>query len=76
MYKVSNVNSKKRISVFLLAFFLHHLIPISVLKLLYFSCIIPNQITENIDVYTEIVWTLFQAMAENVYTKREKTGEV
>ena len=30
----------------------------------------------DIDTYTEIVWTLSQAMAENEYAKREKNGEV
>ena len=29
-----------------------------------------------IDIYTEIVWTFSQVMAQNEYTKREKTGEV
>ena len=77
-YKVSNVNSKSKISVFLLAFFLLYIIwiPISVSKLLYFSRIIPNQITENIDIYTEIIWTFSQAMAQNDCTKSEKTGKV
>ena len=29
-----------------------------------------------IDIYTEIVWTFSQVMAQNEYRKREKTGEV
>ena len=30
----------------------------------------------SIDIYTEIVRTFSQAMAQNKYTKREMTGEV
>ena len=41
------MDSKNRISVFLLAFW----IPILVSKLLYFSRIIPNQITENVNIH-------------------------
>ena len=83
-YKVNNVNSKSKISVFLLAFFLLYIIwiPISVSKLLYFSRIIPNQIQYlkiliyiDIDVYTEIASILSQAMVQNECTKREKTGK-
>ena len=77
------MNSKNKIYFFLLPFFLHHLNSYINIKTIavYFSRIIPNQITEiliyiDIDIYTEIVWTLSQAMAENEYTKREKTGEV
>ena len=77
-YKVSNVNRKSKISVFQLAFFLLYIIwiPISVSNLLHFSRIILNQITENIDIYTENVWTFYQAMAQNECTKREKTRKV
>ena len=32
--------------------------------------------TENIDIYTEIVWTFSQAMSQNEYKKREKIGKV
>ena len=78
-HKVSNVSSKNKISVFLLAFFLLYIIwlPISVSKLLNFSCIIPNQILKNIiyfdiNIYTEIVCTFSQAMAQNECTKRER----
>ena len=60
----SNVNSKNKISVFLLAFSLYHLnshISIKTITV-YFSRIV------KIDIYTETVWTLCQAMVENEYT--------
>ena len=77
---VSNVNSKNKISVILLAFCLYHLNSHISLKTItvYFSRIAPNQKTENInineyiDTYTETVWTLCQAVAENEYTKNER----
>ena len=76
-YKVSNVNSKSKISVFLLAFFLLYIIwiPLSVSKILYFSRIIPNQITENIDTYTEIVWHLTKRRPRMNVQKERKRGE-
>ena len=76
------MNSKNKISFFLLPFFLHHLNSYINIKpiAVYFSRIIPNQITEiliyiDIDIYTEIVWTLSQAMTENEYKRaRENWG--
>ena len=74
----SNVNSKNKISVFLLAFSLYHLnshISIKTITV-YFSRIVNIDIYTwiymNIDIYTETVWTLCQAMAENEYTKSER----
>ena len=50
--------------------------PLSALKLLHFSHIIPTQITENtknvdIEIYKEIAWTFSLAMAQMEYTERE-----
>ena len=66
-----------------MACFLHYLnshISIKTITV-YFSHIIPNQITENIsyidiDIYSGIGCTITQAMAKNEYTKKDKTGEV
>ena len=52
-YMVSNVNSKNKISVILLAFCLYHLNSHISLKTItvYFSRIVPNQRTENINIH-------------------------
>ena len=52
-YNVGNVNSKSKNFFFLLAFFLHHLNPYNSIKTIavYFSRIIPKQITENINIH-------------------------
>ena len=52
-YNVSTLNSKNKISVFLLAFFLRHLNSYISIKTttVNFSRIIPNQITENINIH-------------------------
>ena len=57
-YNVGNVNSKSKNFFFLLAFFLHHLNPYNSIKTItvYFSRIIPKQITENINIHWYLNW--------------------
>ena len=78
-YKVSNMNSKNKISVFLLVFFLLYIIwlPISVSKLLYFIGIIPNEITKNINIlwYRYLYgncWNIFPNKWPRMNAQRER----
>ena len=74
------MNSKNKISIFLLAFFLHHLNSqyqnYYILAVSFLTKRLKILIYIDIDIYTETAWRFSQALAKNEYTKREKTGEV